>query len=135
MFVEDGSIASIRHKLWNKYIILETADGKQGAFDRELHTLIPAQYEYVYTGAECERKYSYAGTWVASDIRFVVKGHGLALTSEYLQYENHFTKQLLRFYSALAQTDVREVIRESLKDLPQKSDIDYSDSTATFSSW
>lgn len=134
VFVEDGSIASIRHKLWNKYIILETADGKQGAFDRELHTLIPAQYEYVYTGAECERKYSYAGTWVASDIRFVVKGHGLALTSEYLQYENHFTKQLLRFYSALAQTDVREVIRESLKDLPQKSDIDYSDSTATFSS-
>ena len=109
VFVKDGVIIYLDNKIRNRYVVLKNQFGMQGAFSRGLHTLIPARYEYM--GSEAKTNY---GDIILPDVRFSINRHDSVFVSQYLMYENFFSRPLLQTYSKYAKMDVRSMIREAV---------------------
>ncbi len=107
VFVKDGVIRHLDNKIRNRYIVLENQFGRQGAFSRGLHTLIPARYEYMGS----EAKSHYDGI-ISSDVCFSINRHDSVFISQYLMYDNAFSRPLLQTYAQFAKMDVRSMIRK-----------------------
>lgn len=117
-FVKDGLIVTVYDdivlhdkgpdKVDSRYVVLKNRKGQQGAFDRELHVLVPPEHRRMGT----EAIYKYGDHWYSGDVRFSINDGDSAFISEYLAYENQFSKPLVKAYTATVQTSFHDRIRK-----------------------
>lgn len=111
-FVKDGLIVHLDDKVENRYVVLEDAEGKQGAFNRGLQVLVPTRYKYM--GSESRYNYKWVGDMKVMDIRFPVNsGNDSVFISDCLAYKNEFSKQVLQCYVKIVETDVHGMIKKT----------------------
>ena len=120
VFVKDGLIVSLYDKLQNRYVVLANEDGKQGAFTRDLQTLIPARFNYM--GSEAKYRYKRLDSLDVSDVRFRINRFDSVFVSDYLAYENRFSRPLLSSYTYLSGKTVHDFIKETIATVASASD-------------
>ena len=119
-FVKDGLVVHLSNKVDNRYVVLEDALGRQGAFDRRLQVLVPARYKYM--GSEARYDYGMLEKMEAVDVRFLVNGGDSVFISDCLAYRNKFSKPLLKCYRHIVGIDVNGMIRTEFRSLTKKLD-------------